>query len=201
MAVNINYLMEKGLSYYDFTLLQLIAQNTDPKMHEEIIIHMQEENLKRLHALDMLKLVNLKKKADHDYTRLRLSKKGKMVFRNAQIIDYTAADEALLTTLSGVYEGVEKPIGNDERVKQLIAWFRVETQYSRKMLYFAIIFFIGKHEDEKKTKYIPSLENLLWKPNNVFASKWSLADSRLYQFINENKQELNAYTASKKKDK
>lgn len=201
MAVNINYLMEKGLSYYDFTLLQLLAQNTDPKIYEELIIHMRDENLTRLHALDLIAMVKLKRKTDHDYTRMRLSKKGKEVFRNAQIIDYTEADEKLEEALAAMYGKLNKPVGNDVKVKQMIAWFRTETQYSRKMLYFAVQYFLGKHEDEGKVKYIPSLENLLWKSSNVFAAKWSLADSRLYQFINENKADLNAYTASKKKDK
>ena len=198
MAVNINYLMQKGLSYHDFTNLQLIAQNTDPHMYEEIILNMTDEDLTRLHALDMLSLIKLKKKADHDFTRLRLSKKGKETFRNAQIVDYTIEDEKLQEHIVTLYNRLEKAIGNDVRVKQLLAWFRTETQYSRKLIYIAIKYFLSKHEEEKKTKYIPSLENLLWKPNNVFTTKWSLADSRLYQFIQENKKELNGYTANKK---
>lgn len=198
MAVNINYLMEKGLSYYDFTVMQLIAQNTDPKIFEEIVIHMTDESLKRLHALDMLKLVKLKRKKDHDFTRLRLSKKGNTVFKNAQIVDYTEADEKLFEALSDMYGKVDKPVGNDKQVKKLIAWFRVENQYSRKMIFHAVKFFILKHEEEGKTKYIPTLENLLWKGTNVFAVKWDMANSRLYQYINENKKELNAYIQSKR---
>ena len=198
MAVNINYLMEKGLSYYDFTVMQLIAQNTDPKIFEEIVIHMTDESLKRLHALDMLKLVKLKRKKDHDFTRLRLSKKGNTVFKNAQIVDYTEADEKLFEALSDMYGKVDKPVGNDKQVKKLIAWFRVENQYSRKMIFHAVKFFILKYEEEGKTKYIPTLENLLWKGTNVFAVKWDMANSRLYQYINENKKELNAYIQSKR---
>lgn len=197
MAVNINYLMEKGLSYYDFTLMQLIAQNTDPKMHEEIQIHVTDESLKRLHALDMLKLVKAKRKSDSDYMRLRLSKKGNEVFKNAQIIDYTEADENLFTALEGLYKKFDKPVGNDKQVKKLIAWFRVENQYSRKMIFLAIKYFLMKHEEEGKVKYIPTLENLLWKADNVFSTKWDMANSRLYQFINENKKELNGYIQSK----
>ena len=197
MAVNTKYLMEKGLSYYDFTVMQLVAQNTEPNTYEEIIIHITEESLQRLLTLDMLKLVNKKRKSDHAFTRLRLSKKGNEVFKNAQIVDYTEADEKLLESLKSLFETVDKPIGNDKQVKKLIAWFRVENQYSRKMIFYAIKFFLAKHEEEVKTKYIPTLENLLWKPSNVFASKWDMANSRLYQFINENKKELNAYIQSK----
>lgn len=190
--------MEKGLSYYDFTVMQLIAQNTDPKIHEEIILHMTDESLTRLQALDMLKLVNLKRKKDHEYTRLRLSKKGNNVFKNAQIVDYTEADELLFASLDQLYHKMDKPVGNDKQVKKLLAWFRVENQYSRKMIFHAIKYFLMKYEEEGKAKYIPTLENLLWKPTNVFASKWDMANSRLYQFINENKKELNAYIQSKR---
>jgi len=200
MAVNINYLMEKGLSYYDYTVLQLIAQNTDPQIHEELILHMTDESLKRLHALDMLKIVNAKRKTDHDFTRLRLSKKGNMVFKNAQIVDYTEADEKLFDALANLYAKLDKPVGNDVKTKGLLAWFRVENQYSRKMLYFAVKYFLLKHQEENKVKYIPTLENLLWKSDNVFSTKWTLADSRLYQFIQENKKELNGYTANQNKN-
>ena len=196
MAININYLMQKGLSYHDFTNLQLIAQNTEPKMYEEIIINMTAEDLTRLHALDMLSLIKLKRKADHDYTRLRLSKKGKEAFRNAQIVDYTKEDELLLEHLTGLYKKMDKTVGNEVKVKQMIAWFRTEADFTRKHIYIAIKFFLTKHQEEDKTKYIPSLENLMWKSSNVFATKWSLADSRLYQFIQENKKELNGYTAN-----
>ena len=198
MAVNIKYLMEKGLSYDDFTNLILIAQNTEPGIHEELIINMSDESLTRLQALDMLSLIKLKRKKDHDFTRLRLSKKGKNVFRNAQIVDYTEADEKLYEHLEALYNRLDKPVGNDVKIKQMIAWFRTETQYPRKMVYFAIKYFLAKHEEEQKVKYIPSLENLLWKADNVFATKWNLANSRLYQFINENKKELNGYTANQK---
>jgi hypothetical protein len=198
MAVNINYLMEKGLSYYDFTVMQLIAQNTDPHIHEEIIIHMTDESLTRLQGLDMLKLVKLKRKSDHEYTRLRLSKKGKETFRNAQIVDYTKADEALFERLSGLYAKLDKPVGNDVKTKGLIAWFRVENQYSRRMLYFAVKYFLLKHEEEGKTKYIPTLENLFWKSDNVFSTKWTLSNSRLYQFIQENKKSLNGYISNQR---
>lgn len=201
MAVNINYLMQKGLSYYDFTVMQLVAQNTDPKIHEELIIHITPESLKRLHALDMLSLIKLKRKSDNDYTRLRLSKKGRGVFNNAQIVDYTEADEKLFEALAKLYGKVDKPVGNDFKVKGLIAWFRVETQFSRRMLYFAIKYFILKHEEEERIKYIPTLENLLWKSNNVFSVKWALSNSRLYQFIQENKKELNGYTANQNKNR
>ena len=69
------------------------------------------------------------------------------------------------------------------------------------MLYFAIKYFILRHEEEERIKYIPTLENLLWKSNNVFSVKWALSNSRLYQFIQENKKELNGYTANQNKNR
>lgn len=198
MAVNVKYLMEKGLSFHDFTNLMLLAQNTEAGIHEEIILNMTSEDLTRLHALDLITLVKLKKKSDHDYTRMRLSKKGKEIFRNAQVVDYTEADENLEKALEALYKKLDKPVGNDVKVKQMLAWFRTETQYSRKMIFLAIKYFLAKHEEEGKVKYIPSLENLLWKADNVFSTKWSLANSRLYQFIQEHKKELNGYTKNQK---
>lgn len=196
MAVNIKYLMEKGLSFHDFTNMILLAQNTEQGIHEELILNMTEDDLTRLHALGLVSLVKKKRKSDHDFTTMRLSKKGKEVYRNAQITDYTEADEKLMEALGGLYNKIDKSIGNDVKVKQLLAWFRTETQYSRKMIYLAIKFFILKHEDKEKVKYVPTLENLIWRGDNIFAAKWNLSSSKLYQFIQENKKELNGYTAN-----
>jgi hypothetical protein len=101
-------------------------------------------------------------------------------------------DEKLFEYLSSIYEGLDKPIGNSAKVKQLLAWFRAETTYSRRMIFKATTAYVNDMVDREKSKYIPSLENLLWKANNVFSTKWGLADSKLYQFIQEHKKELNA---------
>jgi len=189
--------MQKGLSYYDFTLMALIYQNSTDDMSEEILLHVTDESLKRLHALDMVSLIKAKKKSDNDFMRIRLSKKGKEVFKNAQIVDYTEQDEALLDKLKEAFTAVDKQIGNDVKVKKMLAWFRTETQLPRKYIYIAIRKYILGLQEENKLKYMPTLENLLWKGQNVFATKWDLADSKLYQFIQEHKEHLDGYTASK----
>lgn len=201
MVINKEYLMKKGLSPYDLLVLALIYQNATEDMHEDILLYMEDENLKRYQALDLITTVKAKRKSDHDFVRLRLSKKGKEVYKNAQIADYTEQDENLLKALSELYLSVDKPVGNDVKVKGMISWFRTETQYSRKMIYLAIKIYLQKLVDQDKVKYIPTLENLFWKGKSVFSAKWNLGDSKIYQFIQENKQELNAYTTSKTKNK
>jgi hypothetical protein len=195
--INTSYLEQKGLEPYDFFLLQLIAQNSSEDMSEWLIIYLKEDNLKRLLALDLLDTVKKKRKADHDFTVLRMSKKGRDVWRNAQVPNYTEEDELLVEYLVKQYGKVEKPVGNQEKVKELLAWFRNETGYTRKQVYKAVSYFLKIEQEDKGGKYIPSLENLIWKGGTVFQKKPKLSESRLYQFINENKDLLNANKAGK----
>ena len=198
MAINIKFLENKGLEPYDLFVMELIFQNSSDDMTESLIMYLKKDTLMRLQTLDLLEYVQTKKKTDHDFRRLRLNKKGKGIFRDARKLDYTAEDGALYDYISKLYDSLEKPIGNSERVKELLAWFRLETTYSRKQIYKAIKLYISINQEHEGGKYIASLENLLWKPNSVFSTKWKLADSKLYQFINENKKLLNANPSGKK---
>lgn len=201
MAINVKYLMTIGLEPYDLMTMELISQNASEDMVESMVMYLDEEHLKRLMALDLLEYVKSKKKSDHDFKRLRLNKRGREILRDARKADYTKEDGELFEYLSKIYGSMEKPLGNSEKVKELLAWFRVETGYSRRQIYKAIKLYVSIKQDTNDVKYISSLENLLWKPRSVFSTKWALADSKLYQFINENKALLNADTASKKPSK
>jgi len=192
MIVNKRYLASKNLNVYDLFIFGIILQNASEDMSEDLITHLMNEDYRLYESMGLTHLVKKKKVADHDYKVIRLTSKGKDVYRNAQILDFTIEDEKLLEYITKLYSDLEKPIGNAERVKQLLAWFRVETAYSRKLIYIATKAYFNSAVEAKKEQYIPSLENLLWKANNVFSTKWTLADSKLYQYIQEHKKELNA---------
>lgn len=197
MAINVQYLEKKGLEPYDLMVMELIAQNASEDMLDILLLYVNDECLKRLLAFEIITTVKKKRKADHDFTVMRLSKKGKTILLDGRKTGYTEEDAQLFEYLEQLYNSVEKKIGNPERVKELIAWFRVEGQFSRKQIYRAIQYYMRVQEDQDHGKYIASLENLIWKADNLFSTKWKLAGSRLYQFINENKDQLNANTSGK----
>lgn len=201
MAINIEYVEKRGLEPYDVFVMELISQNTSEDMTEPLIMYLTDKCLKRLMALELLTTIKAKRKSDHDFRRLRLSKKGRTLLLDARKMGYTVEDNNLLEHLQALYDKVEKPIGNPEKVKELLAWFREETGYSRKQIFIAIRYFLRVRGEDEGGKYIPSLENLLWKPASVFSTKWKLSDSKLYQFINENKQVLNGNSSSKGRNK
>jgi len=201
MAVNVQYLEKKGLEPYDLFVMELIGQNTSEDMTESLIMYLNDACLKRLMALELLDTVKQKRKSDHDFRRLRLNKKGRGILLDGRKPGYTEEDGALFEHLTKLYEKVEKPLGNPEKVKELLAWFREESGYTRKQIFIAIRYYTRVNEEIEGGRYIPSLENLLWKASNVFATKWKLSDSKLYQFINENKAILNANSSGKKADK
>lgn len=198
MAINIEYIHKAGIEPYDLMLMELIAQNASDDMTEALVLYLNDKSLKRLMALDFLTTVAAKRKSDHDFRRLRLSKKGKAMLRDARKLQYTPEDAGLYAYLHKVYDQVEKPVGNPEKVKELLAWFRTEGQYTRKQIFKAVRLYVSIQEGDQGGKYIPSLENLLWKSGNMYSSTWKLSESRLYQFINENKDILNANISGKR---
>ena len=198
--INANYLENKGLEPYDFLLLQLIAQNKFEDMSEWLQLYLDEKHLQRLLAFNLISTVKKKRKSDHDFTTLRLSKEGRKVWRNAMVPEYTVEDEKLLDYLVEQYKKYDKPVGNREKVKELLSWFRVETGYSRKQIYKAVCIYLRKEMDYQEGKFIRSLEHLLFKGQNVYQVTLKLSDSKLYQFINDNKDILNANKAGKESD-
>jgi hypothetical protein len=196
MVINKKYLNTKDLNVYDWFLMHLVFLNSSEDMSEELIQYLPNEILNIYEEKKYITKVKAKKKTDHEYKAPRLSKTGKEIYRNSQILDFTIQDEKLYEYLVTLFEGIDKPVGNPARIKQLLAWFRVETTYSRKLIYKSISTYIQFMIDKGKEQYISSLENLIWKSNNVFSTKWSLADSKLYQFIQEHKKELHADTTN-----
>jgi hypothetical protein len=191
--ININYLSQKGLEPYDHFLLQLLAQNSSEDMSEWLIMYLTEPHLKRLLSMGLIETLKKKKrKDDHDFTILRLSSKGRQIWRDSKVPNYTEQDELLVEYLVSQYGKVEKPVGNQEKVKELLAWFRNETGFTRKQVYKAVSFFLKAAQEDSGGKYIPSLENLIWKGGTVFQKVPKLSESKLYQFIIENKDLLNA---------
>ena len=185
MTINIKYLLQKGLSPYDQFLMQLVFQNTSEDMSEQLQIYMEMDNLTRLLALELLTEVKAKNKKESEFRRLRLSKKGKEVLRNSQIADYTENDEKLFEYIVELYNKAGNSVGNDVKVKQLLAWFRVEAGTTRKAIYLAIKSYVDDLVDSDDEKFIASVENYIWKAPSVFSTKWTLGDSKLYTKIQE----------------
>lgn len=201
MAINLKYLEKKGLEAYDLFVMDLISQGSSEDMTIPLTMYLNEDCLKRLLALELVTTVKKKRKADHDFKVIRLSKKGRTVFLNARKIGFTVEDQELYKHLSKIYDDFDKPIGNPEKVQELLAWFRLESGYSRRQIFKAIRYYLRSQQEEQQGRYIASLENLLWKSDNVFSTKWKLGQSKLYQFINEHKKILNANISSKKASK
>lgn len=196
MYINKEYVEKKGLEPHDIFYFGLIFQNVSENMLETLLSYISDVDYRLYEELGLVKFIKAKNKSQHILETIRLTPKGKEVYRNAQIPNFTVEDEALLEHLTVTYNGVEKSIGNEAKVKDLLAWFCVTTGYSRRMVYKAIKFYIGTLVDNKEEKYIATLENLIWKPNNVFSTKKSVSDSKLYQFIQVNKEELNGNTTN-----
>lgn len=198
MYINFNYLKEKDLTLKDLLALLIIFNNVNGDACEHILGEVPMHLYNKLKEKDLIKHVKSKNKSEPFFASVRLSTKGKETLKLVSVADLEEEDIKLIEYLKTLFKNLDKPIGNEKMIQKLIPWFRVTTQYSRKMIYIATKTFINQEVEKSQGKFIPSLENLLWKAPNVFSTKWDLGSSRLYKFIQENKEILNEYISTKK---
>lgn len=175
---------KRGLSPKDVHILQLIRQNRTEDMSEYLILEIEEENLKRLLAFDLLTTVKAKNKKDHDYRRLRLSKKGNTWYSDLQTVNTVENDFEMFNYVKKIYVQLQKDIGDENNVVNLIAWFRGETQFTHKQIFVLLNTFVN---DDAQMSYSNILEYVIWKRPHIHAVKPALKDSRLWKYYINNK--------------
>lgn len=178
MYINTKLLDEKNLTDTHFIVLLLIKQNKIEdvskrlSMYEFFIEQLKEytENIKSV---------------KHPLKSLRLNKKGQDLLENLCTPEITKDDITLFEWIKGIYLKNGKELGNQKRTKMYIAQFAKESGIQKNNLAFLIKKFI---EDEKEFMYSQKLQYLFFKGENVFATKFDLHSSRLYQYYLKHQQ-------------
>lgn len=178
---NIDLLYKHKLSIDDLLTMQLVSQNTIEDRENEL----KDRDFSNLLKYDMLSIIKGKSKKETDVRRTRLSKKGKEIYSELQIKDITEEDIQFFEYVKSLWKNIDKEIGNELQCKKLIAQFFADTGYSRKSVYTVIkdYYLPEKTEDEEKIKYIPKLENFIWKPTNIYSTTFKVQESQLYAYI------------------
>lgn len=178
---NIDLLYSLNLSLDDLWTMQLVFQNTIENREEEL----SDRDFSRLLTKDMLSIIK-GKKGETDVRRTRLSAKGKETYNILQLKDVSKEDLHFFEYVEKLWDALDKPIGNKLQCKKLIAQFFANTGFSRKSVYVIIkdYYLPEQMSDEKgHGKYIPSLENFIWKPVNIYSNVFKVEESRLYDYI------------------
>ena len=93
-------------------------------------------------------------------------------------------DITIFNWLKNIYLKRGKTVGNGKRTQRLIASFRVKSGIELNKLSYLCKTFIT---DEEQQEYSHKLENVFYKPKTMFATKFVLEDSRLWQYYMKHK--------------
>ena len=171
----------------DIYILQLIHQNKSDDMSEDLVLIMDDDSLKRLHAFGLMEMIKGTNKMN-EFQKLRLSKKGKKYLSDFQTYNVVENDIKLFDTLKQIYVDADKEVGSEKKTKELIAWFRNETSFTHREIWFLAKSFIM---DEGRMKYSQVLQFAFWKKENNFQVKPNLSSSKLWSLYEGKKDYFN----------
>lgn len=182
MYINFNLLSGYGLIPGDVIILQAISQN---RIEDNSVL--LDEICDRLDFYEKQDLVRYIKgaKKDSQFKLIRLSEKGSRILEEIQIPNLTQDDIDVAEWIKKVYIKAEKEIGNFKNLKLHTALFRVHSGIERNHLAKLISTFIN---DEENFKYSVRADYLIWKPENLFQTKFDINQSRLYSYYLKRKE-------------
>jgi len=166
------------------------------QVEKRVLETLPDDVLKRLEESSLVTYI--KGKANEDVRlKLRLSNKGKKLL-NTILTEPIASDEEdkLFTWLSNYYIEKNKEIGNPNRVKKYLAWFKHETGIQKNNL---VKLFIDFLKDEYVDEASKVLEFTLFYPKKFtsdrgkticYEAKPDIHDSWLYKHYLKNKERL-----------
>lgn len=186
MYVNFKILKSAGLNTQHLLMLQMCKQSKFEDLSEEIknIETEFKGTLDSLIESDYISFIKGDKK-DSTYQKVRTTKKGNQLLENIETPEISEDDLIMFDWLCGVYTSEDKMIGNKKKTKSHIANFRVQSGIERNELANLLTMFIN---DEENMMYNQKLENMLWKSTNVYATKFELDESRLWQYYLKHKE-------------
>lgn len=182
MFINFNAANKAGYSPDEVLTLFLVkyisVKTNDPK--GEIL-----EIVKKRDVSTLLHLIEARE--DH----IRLNSMGTEVFNKvltaATSEDTTEEDKAILDWIIEYCTKSEKLVtGNKKQLLRNITDLRLHSDLSSKQIFIAMQHFLESSDAE----YFNMFQYLFWKPLGAYNKKFSLENSRLYNYIEKNKEEL-----------
>lgn len=136
------------------------------------------------------------KKTDPDYKKVRLSDKGKEVLDQMFQKPQNPMSEFFLQTLKESYEklGADKSyIKGGQKILKYISDFLYSrpTEYDETMIKAVIYAYTSQFESD--LKYLRKMDTLIFKPQNVYSTKFNVESSPLHEFIQNNIELIRTY--------
>lgn len=133
---NINFELYEKYQLCDSDLLFLFAAK---QIKKEVLERIPEDTLKRLQALSLVSSIKGSTK-ENPLHKLRITPKGKKLFVEPVATD---EEERLFEWLADYYIKRGKEIGNPNRVKKLLLWFKQETGIEKNSLVKLFMHFLN----------------------------------------------------------
>ena len=184
--INYEIMCAKNLDLFELGLLQLIKQNKTEHLAEVLECYLQDDHevFKRFEAAGLIEYVK-GKPGDSEFQRMRATKKAVEILEDIETAGIIEEDLQLYSWLENVYKNLGKEVGNKKKCKNFIAQFRAQSGIVRNSLAFLCQTFIS---DEEQISFSQKLEFLFFRGANLFAVKFDLYQSRLYQYYEKNKE-------------
>lgn len=164
----------------DVFILQLAKQQKFENC-EDHLEPFEEKMLTSLEKGGLIKRIK-GKKGDSELSKIRITKEGNEILNNVEIAEVTDNDIVLFNWIKGIYLDKEKKLGNQKKTKLYIALFRTHSGIDLNKFAFLLNVFVN---DEANMEYNKYLEYAFFRPSNVYSTKFSLDESRLYRYYLE----------------
>lgn len=183
--INFTLLSEKGISGEQYLILQCCKQMKFEDVSETLISFCKEdtEPLLSLEDIGLVSFVKGKAK-DTLFQKARLTEKGTNLMDSFETPDITDEDLRLWDWLVVIYKKKDKKIGNATKGKKWLANFRVQSGISRNKLAELCNTFV---RDESRMEWSYQLDYVFFKPKDVFTTRFSLEESKLWSYYQERK--------------
>lgn len=192
MYINLDILKSRHLSLYDVGILQVIKQNKfeDCSEYLETIASVLFDTYLEWGLVEYIKP---KTKADSKLKLIRLSKKGSTWLEDITTPEVTEGDLKMAEYLIDIYlslsDDPEREVGNKKLVKLYCAQFRKLAGLTLHEMYWLSYYYISN------LVYTKKLENIFFvKKDNPYGKfKDNIEASRLYQYFEQNKKEVEEF--------
>lgn len=138
------------------------------------------------------------RKSDPPHKKVRLTTKAQDILKNVLSKPRHKLTSYFYDTLKTAYEkiGAEKThIKGGDKILGYISDFLHSrpTDYDERMITAVIEAYTGQFEND--LKYLRRMDNLIFKPSNVYSTKFNVDSCPLHEFINNNTELIKSYYA------
>lgn len=164
MYINFEQMMTSGLTMSDVGYLLMIRQK------EEMASSIPQERLDSYRASGYIE--------PQKNGKWKITPRGGSLLTLIETPGLTPDVEEIRDRIIGVYNDAGKDTGAIKEVERRLIWFVANTNFKEEPIVRAVI----SHLDLKR-EYAMRLDNLIWKPSNVYSVRMSLSESILFDTI------------------